>query len=191
MTLAIQFQTFLAMLAAGSFIAIQLDVYHRLLPQRVRSKWPQAILDLGFWIVQAVLVFYVLFNMNDGELRIYIFIAILFGFWVYWLTFRPVFLQLLEGIITVVDGIYRFIRKVFYLFLWLPVVWLYQGIVHLLNFILTVLHWIVVQLSKILFFFLRPIYELVQGPKIVNKVKTSSKRIYRWFSPKGDDEDER
>lgn len=113
MTLAIQFQTFLAMLAAGSFIAIQLDVYHRLLPQRVRSKWPQAILDLGFWIVQAVLVFYVLFNMNDGELRIYIFIAILFGFWVYWLTFRPVFLQLLEGIITVVDGIYRFIRKVF------------------------------------------------------------------------------
>nr|WP_052363920.1 spore cortex biosynthesis protein YabQ [Geomicrobium sp. JCM 19037] len=144
-----------------------------------------------FWIVQAVLVFYVLFNMNDGELRIYIFIAILFGFWVYWLTFRPVFLQLLEGIITVVDGIYRFIRKVFYLFLWLPVVWLYQGIVHLLNFILTVLHWIVVQLSKILFFFLRPIYELVQGPKIVNKVKTSSKRIYRWFSPKGDDEDER
>ncbi|GAK04881.1 LOW QUALITY PROTEIN: spore cortex biosynthesis protein [Geomicrobium sp. JCM 19037] len=191
MTLAIQFQTFLAMLAAGSFIAIQLDVYHRLLPQRARSKWPQAILDLGFWIVQAVLVFYVLFNMNDGELRIYIFIAILFGFWVYWLTFRPVFLQLLEGIITVVDGIYRFIRKVFYLFLWLPVVWLYQGIVHLLNFILTVLHWIVVQLSKILFFFLRPIYELVQGPKIVNKVKTSSKRIYRWFSPKGDDEDER
>ncbi|EZH64395.1 hypothetical protein DH09_21660 [Bacillaceae bacterium JMAK1] len=187
MTLVVQFQTFFAMIAAGSAIALQLDVYHRCL--LLRSKWTQAVMDLAFWIVQALLVFYLLFYMNFGELRIYIFIAIILGFVTYWHTVRPFFLRLLERIIQMVQWLIKVVKKTIYVLIITPILGLYKLISKIATFFLTIVRWSVIQLSKLLFFFIRPVYTILQGPKIVKRVKAMYSRMIRWFSKKSDDED--
>ncbi|MBB6451550.1 spore cortex biosynthesis protein YabQ [Geomicrobium halophilum] len=185
MTLDVQFQTFFAMMIAGSMIAVQLDVYQRCLPDKARSKWPQAFLDLCFWIVQAMLVFYVLYIMNDGDFRFYIFLAIILGFFVYWQTVRPLFLRLLEVILKVVDHIYRIVLKIFYLFLLIPVVWLYKGVKQLLIIIYKCFRLLFDPFVSLLRFLLRPLYQAVGGERVVAFVK----RLWRRVFPKKDEED--
>src|SRR5699024_11891782 len=37
-------------------------------------------LELGFWFIQTAVLFYILFKVNEGELRIYVFLACLLGY---------------------------------------------------------------------------------------------------------------
>ncbi|SDJ16734.1 spore cortex biosynthesis protein YabQ [Natribacillus halophilus] len=178
MTLDVQFQTFFAMMIAGAAIAAQLDVYHRCLPQAARSKWRQAFGDLCFWIVQAILVFVVLFQMNDGDLRFYIFLSIILGFFTYWQTVRPLFLRVLEVVIKVVNTIYAMILRIFYLFLWTPVVWLYKGTRQVLMIIYQSIRWVLYQVAYLLG---RPLYLGVGGPRAVSFVKRWWSRLRNWF----------
>lgn len=179
MTLDVQFQTFFAMMMTGAVIAAQLDVYHRCLPRKARIKWPQAFLDLFFWVVQAILVFYVLFQMNHGDLRIYVFLSILLGFFIYWQTVRPLFLRVLEVLIRIVEAIYSMILKVIYLFLWTPVVWLYKGIKQLLIIVYRSIRWLLHQLGLWL---CMPLYLVVGGPRVVAWLTAWGKRLRNWFS---------
>ncbi|QQK78547.1 spore cortex biosynthesis protein YabQ [Salicibibacter cibi] len=179
MTLDVQFQTFFAMMMTGAVIAAQLDVYHRCLPRKAKKKWPQALFDLLFWVVQAILVFYVLFQMNLGDLRIYVFLSILLGFLIYWQTVRPLFLRVLEVLIRIVETIYSMILKIFYLFLWTPVVWLYKGMKQLLIIVYRSIRWLLYQPGLWL---LQPLYRLVGGPRVVSLVTRWWKRLRNWFS---------
>ncbi|AXF56602.1 spore cortex biosynthesis protein YabQ [Salicibibacter kimchii] len=179
MTLDVQFQTFFAMMVTGAVIAAQLDVYHRCLPHKARAKWPQAIFDLFFWVVQALLVFYVLFQMNQGDLRIYVFLSILLGFFIYWQTARPFFLRVLEVLISIVETIYSMILKVLYLFLWTPVVWLYKGIKQLLTIVYRSIRWL---LYSFTYWLLRPLYLIVGGSRVVSRLTVWGKRLRSWFS---------
>ncbi|SNX75695.1 spore cortex biosynthesis protein YabQ [Bacillus oleivorans] len=69
--------------------------------------------DLLFWIVQTLLIFYVLFIVNHGELRFYLFLAILCGFAAYQSLMKKIYNRLLESMIQLVVHLWRLLVKAF------------------------------------------------------------------------------
>src|SRR5699024_8882996 len=49
-----------------------------------KNKWfINYVMEICFWLTQTFLLFYVLFRINGGELRVYVFLACLLGFAMY------------------------------------------------------------------------------------------------------------
>lgn len=111
MSLTTQFYTMLAMVGMGGWLGAALDTYGRFLKRPLRARWVVFINDLLFWFVQGLILFYLLLLVNEGELRIYIFLAVLCGYAAYQSLLKKIYLQLLELFIQTSLTIYRlFIR---------------------------------------------------------------------------------
>jgi len=128
MTLSTQFLTMLSMIGMGSLFGVMFDTYQRFLDRPNRKSWIIFINDLLFWVSQALIIFYILFLVNNGELRFYIFVALLCGFAAYQSLFKGIYLKLLEVTIRSVIALYQFFKKAFHLLIYKPVV----GIIQLL-----------------------------------------------------------
>lgn len=132
MTLTIQFYTLLAMIGMGSCFGAALDTYNRFLKRTKRKAWFVFLNDFLFWIVQGLIIFYVLFLINEGEFRFYLFLALLCGFAAYQALLKKGYLKILETIITSVIITAKFVRKSFQLLIFQPIKWLITGIVFLI-----------------------------------------------------------
>lgn len=128
MTLTTQFMTMLAMIGMGSVFGAALDTYNRFLKRTKRKSWLVFINDILFWLLQGLAIFYILFLVNKGELRFYIFVALLCGFAAYQSLFKKMYLRVLEISIRLVISIYRFLIKTFTLVVYRPI----QGIIAVL-----------------------------------------------------------
>jgi spore cortex biosynthesis protein YabQ len=116
MSLTTQLATMLAMIGMGSWLGAALDTYNRFLQRQDRKHWIVFMNDILFWIVQGLVIFYVLLLVNEGELRFYIFLAILCGYAAYQSLFRIIYLKVLEWMISLAMRLYRFfIRLCYYL----------------------------------------------------------------------------
>ena len=113
MTLSTQFYTLLSMIGMGSCFGIALDTYNRFLKRGKRKRWIVFMNDLLFWIVQTLLIFYVLFIVNHGELRFYLFLAILCGFAAYQSLLKNLYNWLLESMIQLIVQLWRLLVKAF------------------------------------------------------------------------------
>ncbi|PLS03484.1 spore cortex biosynthesis protein YabQ [Neobacillus cucumis] len=168
MTLSTQFFTMLSMIGMGSLFGAMFDTYQRFLNRPKQKAWIVFINDILFWVIQALIIFYTLFLVNSGELRFYIFIALLCGFAAYQALFKGIYLRLLEMGIQTVIAIYKFITKTIHLLIYKPVVSLIQlliiiilalgrGLITLVKFVLKVLLFILkiifVPLQKIVLLF--------------------------------------
>ncbi|CRK85372.1 spore cortex biosynthesis protein YabQ [Neobacillus massiliamazoniensis] len=131
MTLSTQFLTMLSMVGMGSAFGAMFDTYQRFLNRPQRKYWIVFVNDVLFWILQAVLIFYTLFLVNNGELRFYIFVALLCGFAAYQSLFKRIYLRFLEILIYSVLTICRFIKSTFQILVYKPIV----GLIHLVLFI--------------------------------------------------------
>ncbi|MEH7390626.1 spore cortex biosynthesis protein YabQ [Bacillus sp. JJ1474] len=132
MTLSTQFITMLAMIGMGSVFGAALDTYNRFLKRSNRKSWIVFINDILFWVVQGLAIFYILFIVNRGELRFYIFIALLCGFAAYQSLFKGLYVRLLEILISVIVAIYRFLLKLFHYMIYKPVRGLIFAVISLL-----------------------------------------------------------
>lgn len=125
MTLTTQFMTMLAMIGMGGMFGASLDTYQRFLKRPERKRWAVFINDIFFWLLQGLAIFYILFLVNQGELRLYVFLALLCGFAAYQSLFKRIYLKLLELLISMFISFYRFIVKFLRFFVIKPV----QGLV--------------------------------------------------------------
>lgn len=121
MTLSTQFYTMLAMISMGGFFGASLDTYQRFLKRGSRGKIIVFINDILFWILHGVIVFYVLFLVNYGEVRLYLILAILCGFAAYQALMKGFYLRLLEGIISFIKATWSFILKLFFFLIYRPI----------------------------------------------------------------------
>lgn len=121
MTLSVQFLTMLSMIGMGSLFGASLDTYQRFLKRPLRKSWVVFINDILFWLLQGLAIFYILFLVNEGELRFYIFLALLCGFAAYQALMKNIYLKLLEIVISTIISIYYFIVKVIRLLIIRPV----------------------------------------------------------------------
>jgi spore cortex biosynthesis protein YabQ len=113
MTLSTQFLTMLAMIGMGSLFGASLDTHNRFLKRSKRKSWIVFVNDILFWLFQGLSIFYVLFSVNMGELRFYIFLALLCGFAAYQALFKKLYLKVLERAISITVNIYIFLVKTF------------------------------------------------------------------------------
>jgi spore cortex biosynthesis protein YabQ len=155
MTLSTQFLTMLSMVGMGSLFGAMFDTYQRFLNRPKRKSWIVFLNDLIFWVIQALAIFYALFLVNNGELRFYIFVALLCGFAAYQSLFKKLYLGLLEFIISTAISIFKFLRSTFQMLIYKPIVGLIQVIIMLLLFLGRGLYTLVKFISKILLFILK------------------------------------
>lgn len=136
MTLSIQFMTMISMIAGGIFIGASVDTFDRILCKRNKRSWLELIYQLGFWLFQAAFLFYILYLVNYGELRVYVFIAIICGFAAYRALFQNFYLNTLELLIKIFTSIFRIIKKAVYYF----VIWPIKSIIFLIISLLIVVY---------------------------------------------------
>ncbi|WP_160725669.1 spore cortex biosynthesis protein YabQ [Bacillus sp. USDA818B3_A] len=157
MTLSTQFLTMLSMIGMGSLFGAMFDTYQRFLNRPKQKAWIVFINDILFWIIQALIIFYTLFLVNSGELRFYIFIALLCGFAAYQALFKGIYLRLLEVGIQTVIAIYKFITKMVQMLIYKPIVSLIQLLIMIIIAIGRGLLTLVKLVYKVLLFILKVI----------------------------------
>jgi len=123
------------MAAMGSYLGAAIDTYNRFLFRSKRKSWLVFLNDIFFWVLQGLIFFYVLFVINQGELRFYIFLAILCGFAAYQSLLKRGYARVLEIIITMIISIYRYAVKIFLMLIYRPIVSLLLGCVSLITII--------------------------------------------------------
>lgn len=157
MTLTTQFYTLLAMIGMGSFYGAALDTYNRFLKRSKRKRWIVFIHDVLFWVIQGLLIFYVLFLVNEGEFRFYLFLALLCGFSAYQALFKNLYKTSLEMFITIVINIFEFFVKMIKILILLPIKWVIATAFSIIKWLIKVLFYLLKWVIRLLFTILRVI----------------------------------
>ncbi|WP_332633192.1 spore cortex biosynthesis protein YabQ [Halalkalibacter flavus] len=187
MTLTVQFYTMLSMAAMGVYIGAAIDTYGRFTRKRKKPSfnWIIACNDVLFWLVQALIVFYVLLQSNYGEIRFYIFLALVCGFSAYQALFRTFYQTLLERIIENVIKLYRITIKLFTILLINPVKYLlkllYSLCIMVLTTCLTVLLFLLRLIWRPIKWVLLLLYKWTGLHKQVKKVEPILRKIKGFF----------
>ncbi|RDI38419.1 spore cortex biosynthesis protein YabQ [Falsibacillus pallidus] len=190
MSLTTQFCTMLAMIAMGSFFGAALDTYSRFLKRNKRKRWLVFINDVLFWVMYGLFTFYILYKVNFGEVRFYIFIAILCGFAAYQALFKKAYLKLLEIFIRMTIKIYLMIVKTIQLMLVRPVTWIFFTLTTIVFTLLKGIWTLVKALLKILLWllkiFLAPIFWMMKifWKLMPKKIKKSVEKLYNYLAGK-------
>src|SRR5690625_5418826 len=95
MSLDIQVKSMLAMILAGFYVGVAYETFRYFLPMWQKRIILNYLLVILFWMLQTVIVFYLLYIINMGELRFYLFIAFLLGVSIYQVIFIPLYQRLL------------------------------------------------------------------------------------------------
>ncbi|WP_456277134.1 spore cortex biosynthesis protein YabQ [Bacillus sp. AK128] len=129
MSLTVQFYTMLAMFGMGNWVGAALDTYGRFLKRPERANWFVFINDVAFWVVQGLVIFYTLLVVNEGELRFYVFLALLCGFAAYQSLFQSYYKRLLEHLIMFAVRTYKFFARLITVLLIQPIRYIIQLLV--------------------------------------------------------------
>ncbi|RIW29859.1 spore cortex biosynthesis protein YabQ [Bacillus salacetis] len=206
MTLSIQFYTMLAMVGMGSVFGATLDTYNRFLNRKIRKRWLVFLNDILFWILQALFIFYILFSVNFGEVRFYIFVALLCGFTGYQALLKDLYKKLLEKTIQGCVSFYNFLVRMLKNLVYSPIKWmvlllvtillgfgkgiwsvfgfLIKAIIAILKIVFTPFFWVVKLISRLIPKNLKKFVE-----KLYNKfagylfpfVKVIKTKLKKWF----------
>ncbi|OIJ20513.1 spore cortex biosynthesis protein YabQ [Anaerobacillus alkalidiazotrophicus] len=115
MSLTVQLQTMLIMVAMGGWLGMAIDTYSRLIRGRNWKKWITVINDSLFWVLQGLLVFYILLQVNEGEMRFYILLALLCGYSCYRALLFSIYLKILEALISTIIKTYKFCKAALFM----------------------------------------------------------------------------
>lgn len=159
MTLQTQALTMLTMVCGGIYLGMAKETYDRFRGSWQKNATLNFILQITFWVMQTCLIFYLLYRVNFGELRIYVFLACGLGFALYQLFFKPLYRNLLEWVIRVID-----------MLVITPLVFVCKLIFSLLRI-----------LYQTVFFILKSIFKIVRFPIMILKKgvrKLIPKKVY-------------
>lgn len=171
MILSVQFMTMLAMVSGGFYLGMILDTFRRASPHWKNSVFMIYFMEIIFWFSQTLLLFYLLYRVNAGELRFYVFVACLLGFATYQALAAAAYKKLLEHIIQFVLSVYRFFAKVIHMLVITPIVFIFTLLFTAIVYILQVLFVILVTIGKVIFFPFKWMFKLIYKmlPEIIKK----------------------
>lgn len=172
MTLNVQFLTMLSMVLGGFYLGIALDTYRRLSLYLKGRKLLPYLMEICFWLTQTTLLFYVLFRVNNGEIRLYVFLACILGFSIYQVIASTLYKRILEWILTIISSIYQFVEKAVQVLIISPIKWVILALLTLLLFIIQSILSVVLFIIKLIFlpikWILQLLYQLL--PKKIKKL---------------------
>lgn len=152
MSLSTQFITMLAMLLSGIYLGMVIDTF-----RRFERYWKKNIimtygLEILFWLLQGLVLFYFLFLSNQGEIRFYILLSVLCGYATYQALFRIIYKKILEVLIRWVAAFIRFCKRTFYILVYQPIKWVIVLITKILIGLWALIIWLLIILMKVIFF---------------------------------------
>ncbi|WP_077623914.1 spore cortex biosynthesis protein YabQ [Sediminibacillus massiliensis] len=152
MTLTVQFTTILTMIAGGIYLGAAIDTFRRFETVWKRRVFFSYAVEIGFWLLQTLVLFYLLFRMNQGELRLYILLALICGFSMYKALLEVIYKRGLELLIGLIISISRFFYRLGQLMIVRPVIALVRLLMYLAIGIWTCIVWIVWTILRVLFY---------------------------------------
>lgn len=195
MSLTVQLQTMLAMVAMGGWLGMAVDTYSRLIRGRSWNKWVTVINDSLFWIFQGLFVFYVLLQINEGEMRFYILLALLCGYAFYRALLFNIYQKTLEVIIKTIVNIFKFCKVTIVMVVINPtkelLKLLYTMCMMIISFSITVIFFLLKVIYTPFIWIGRGIWRLLPNEKfkkMINRIGFLVKIkniIKRWFTKKG------
>ncbi|MFC4558564.1 spore cortex biosynthesis protein YabQ [Virgibacillus kekensis] len=144
MTLSVQFLTMISMVLGGFYLGLSLDTFRRFSVYWRKKKVLLYFMEISFWLTQTVLLYYLLFRVNSGELRFYVFIACLLGFSMYQVLASTIYQRLLEHLIRIGIGIYQFAKNTFLAIVVAPIIYIVKMLVAIIVFIASIL-WTIIR----------------------------------------------
>ncbi len=190
MTLTVQFYTIVSMMLMGIWIGAAVDTYGRFMHP---GRWSILLFlsDILFWIVHGLLVFFVLLIVNEGEIRIYIFVALLCGYAMYRALFQTLYQRLLNVWIRFSRAVIRFVVQTVQLTIVKPLQTIIQLLIQALLFfgslLLGFLLFILRSFASLLKGFGRLIWAFIPESlrkslkKLAGFVKIVQNKIKKWF----------
>ncbi|WP_226038362.1 spore cortex biosynthesis protein YabQ [Aquibacillus saliphilus] len=171
MTLSTQFLTIIAMIIGGIYLGASVDTFRRFEFYWKRRKIFPYVIEICFWLLQTLILFYLLYLVNQGNLRFYILLALLCGYAAYKSLFESLYRRLLEGLISTIIWIYYFFYRLVQVLIVRPVKKLVQFIIFLLIWIWGVLLWLMWLILKILWYPVKLTFVLIWflTPKPIKK----------------------
>lgn len=180
MTLSTQFITIFSMIFAGGFVAASLDTFERFFGRRNKRSWLEVIYQLGFWLTQAAFLFFLLYKANYGELRIYVFLAIVCGFAAYRALFQKLYLSILEVIIKIISTILGIVKKIVDISIIWPIKTIFFLIISLLILVYKIFLKGIILMFLVVFYPIRGIIRLIWRLVPLN-VKNSLRHLAGFF----------
>lgn len=168
------------MLSSGFCLGIILDTY-RVLKGRFQIRgWVVSLIDLLYWFVSSGLVFSLLFWSNWGELRFYIFVAIVLGIFLYYQWLSRWMINLIRTCVQMIEWLIHALIRLGQVMIIGPILFVVQLIQRLLSFLWNLIKKICffILLRPILWLF-RPITNLL-APKIQPYILRGKQFLYRW-----------
>ncbi|GGM36624.1 spore cortex biosynthesis protein YabQ [Paraliobacillus quinghaiensis] len=124
--------------------------------RRFEDYWKKNIIfnymmEISFWLLQTLILFYLLFVVNNGEVRFYIFLAVLCGFAAYQSLFASYYCRLLERIITSFLALYHFVYQIIDTIIFTPLKWLIQLLFAIFLLIIRLIYWLFWMILRIIY----------------------------------------
>lgn len=181
-----------AMVLSGAALGLLYDGYRVLSGELRFPRWMIPPLDILYWAVGAVAVFRVLYLSNGGEVRIYVFLALLLGISTYFALLSGFFVQAIRWTIAQVRRLIRFSIRLFDVLVVRPIIALYRLCIAILGFLAALsifLGKLVIQLLyplwKIAVWLVRPLavhgYKLMRGDRWLAPAAWRAANGWRWI----------
>ena len=103
---------FLIFILNGILIGILFDIFRILRRSFKTPNFVTYIEDILFWIISTLSVIYSLFVFNNGEIRGYIFIGLIFGIAIYMLFFSKIVMKVSIKIMLLLKQVFKFLYKI-------------------------------------------------------------------------------
>ena len=107
-----QLQLFFIFLINGLLIGLLFDFFRILRKAMKTADFVTYIEDALFWILTGFIILYSIFTYNNGEIRLFMFFAIILGILIYLIFISKIILSISLGIINVIKRIFSIIFNI-------------------------------------------------------------------------------
>ena len=105
MTAYEHFLVLFTFICCGFFIGCSLEAFRRLGRAFRRNVFFVYSTEILFWLMQTAFLYYILWRVNDGVLRVYFIIAIVCGFLCYDIFFKAIWRVVIESLIRIIQTV--------------------------------------------------------------------------------------
>ena len=122
----------LLFILTGIVIGVLFDIFRIIRRSFKTPDFLTYIEDILFWLLTGIILLFTIFTFNNGEIRLYIFVSLLFGLTIYLLTLSKLFIKINVKIIGIIKKIvcypikliYNFIKR----FIFRPIIFVFNNI---------------------------------------------------------------
>lgn len=107
-----QFGYLASLVVYGALMGTVFDLYNTVTGASRWLRWLRPTVDLVFWVVSALGVYYVVFITDEGRLRLYTFMLLLVGYLFYRLTFHQTIVSSAFAIVRWISGLIRLVYRI-------------------------------------------------------------------------------